>query len=59
LTEDGSAFAKARYDAYLAEMEAYAETLGIDVYETPESPATTEHFFRCLDACLTAWRKEP
>jgi hypothetical protein len=37
LTKEGNAFAEARYDAYLAEVEAYTESLGIHAYEIPDS----------------------
>lgn len=59
LTGEGNAFAKARYNACLGEVSAYAASLGVGAYEVPESQTTTDHIFDWLDASLAEWREKP
>jgi len=58
LSDEGTAFAKARYDAYLGEVEAYAARLRVGAYDISEAPTTTQHFFAWLDAALADWRRK-
>jgi hypothetical protein len=48
--ERGAAFAQSAYDAYLSEVNAYAQALGVSDYEIPANSTTQDHFFAWLDA---------
>jgi hypothetical protein len=52
LSDDGAAFIAATYDAYLAEVVAYAKRQKVSMYEIKENAATAKHFFDWLDAAL-------
>jgi hypothetical protein len=52
----GNAFAASAYEAYLAEVSAYARALGVGDYDIPEASATTDHFFAWLDARLASFK---
>lgn len=55
-SDEGNAFAKAAYSAYLDEVSAYAGRLGIGDCDVPEDAETARHFFDWLDHRLRAWR---
>jgi predicted DNA-binding WGR domain protein len=56
LSDEGGRFVVDTYDAYLAEVGAYAAKRKIGLYDIPENAATAKHFFEWLDRELAVWR---
>ncbi len=57
-TERGNRFVEAVYCAYLGEVHAFAERLGVGDYDIPDEDITRAHFFAWLDKTLadeTSW----